>query len=78
MNVTHRCGCPIERLYSFESGIPLYVNALNREIHTCPQCGEPLCDTDMHCADGEWLSIYQQTLWSVERRAAWDKARIAQ
>ena len=78
MNVTHRCGCSIDRLYSFESGIPLYVNALNREIHTCPQCGEPLCDTDMHRADGEWLSIYQQTRWSVERRAVWDAERIAQ
>ena len=78
MNVTHLCGCPIERLYSFESGHPLYTDALNQELHVCPQCGESLCDTDMHCADGEWLSIYQQSPWSVERRAAWDAARIAQ
>ena len=78
MNVTHLCGCPIERLHGFESGFPLYVNALNCEIDNCPQCGEILCDTDMHCADGEWLSIYQQTPWSLARRAAWDAARIAQ
>ena len=78
MNVTHLCGCLIERLYSFESGHPLYTNVLNQELHVCPQCGESLCDTDMHCADGEWLSIYQQTPWSLARRAAWDAARIAQ
>ena len=76
MNVTHRCGCLIERLYSFESGIPLYVNALNCEINTCPQCGESWCDTDLRDADGEWLLIYQQTPWSVERRAVWDAARV--
>ena len=78
MNVTHLCGCLIERLYSFESGHPLYTDALNQELHTCPQCGESLCDTDMRCADGQWLSIYQQTPWSLARRAVWDAARIAQ
>ena len=79
MNVYHYpCGCLIERLYSFDSGIPLYTNVLNQELYVCPQCGESLCDTDMRGADGEWLSIYQQTPWSVARRVAWDAARIAQ
>ena len=43
MNVYHHpCGCLIERLYSFESGIPLYTNVLNQELYACPQCGHTL------------------------------------
>ena len=79
MNVYHYpCGCLIERLYTFHGLHSLYANVLGEELHDCPQCGERLCDTDLHDADGEWLPILNQAPWSVARRAAWDAARIAQ
>ena len=79
MNVYHYpCGEPIERLFSFLPLHSTYSNALGEDLRNCPQCDEILCDTDLRDADGEWLLIYQQSPWSLARRAAWDKARIAQ
>lgn len=53
--VTHTCG---QQLYRVETGgvrkIVAYARLDDqREIHTCPGCGESLRDSDLTGADGE-------------------------
>jgi hypothetical protein len=72
--IKHMCGQELERGAGRQGAYfllviqPMQRRGEYREVQACPNCGEPLCDTECTDLGGTPLSIPNQTEWSKQRR----------